>query len=122
MEEVIRHDQTHDDDIKNTATSSQPVKSDTDVKTQTTNTCIGYYVSGILTKGGIYPKDLNSKVRLEEHVLRGGLRGRSSTKSRFVSCCKTIDGVYEMAFYTNKENYTRDVVKINISKLPKEVT
>eukprot|EP00477_Mikrocytos_mackini_P003639 GAHX01004821.1.p2 GENE.GAHX01004821.1~~GAHX01004821.1.p2 ORF type:complete len:88 (-),score=6.42 GAHX01004821.1:361-624(-) len=27
-----------------------------------------------------------------------------------------------MAIHTNQENYTRDVVEINISKLPKEVT
>lgn len=30
VEEVMRHDQRHDDDTKNTATSSQPVQSDTD--------------------------------------------------------------------------------------------
>lgn len=122
VEEVMRHDQRHVDDTKNTATSSQPVQSDADDENENDE-----YVYRVLRIGesyeeGIYPKDPNSKVRLEEHVLRGGLRGRSSTKSRFVSCCKTIDGVKLMAFYTNQENYTRDVVKINISKLPKEVT
>lgn len=121
VEEVMRHDQRHDDDTKNTATSSQPVQSDTDDENENDE-----YVYRVLRIGepyeeGIYPKDLNSKVRLEEHVLRGGLPGRSSRKSRFVSCCKTIDGVYELAIRTNKENYTRDVVKINKSKLPKEV-
>lgn len=122
VEEVMRHDQRHDDDTKNTATSSQPVQSDTDDKNEKDE-----YVYRVLRidepyEEGIYPKNLHSKVRLEEHVLRGGSRGRSSTKSRFVSCCKTINGVYGMARNTNKKNYTRDVVKINISKLPKEVT
>lgn len=118
VEEVMRHDQRHDDDTKNTATSSQPVQSDTDDENENDK-----YVYRVLRIGesyeeGIYPKNLNSKVKLEEHVLRGS----SSIESRFVSCCKTIDGVHNMAIYTNFENCKRDVVEINISKLPKGVT
>lgn len=118
VEEVMRHNQRHDDDTKNTATSSQPVQSDTDDENENDEYVYRVLRIGESYKRDIYPKDLNSKVRLEEHVLRGS----SSTKSRFVSCCKTLDGVYEMAIHTNQENYTRDVVEINISKLPKEVT
>lgn len=104
--------------LKNTATSSQPVKNDSDDENKNDE-----YVYRVLRIGesytdGIYPKNINSAVRLEKHVLRGSY----STKSRFVSCCKTIDGVYEMAIYTNRQQYKRDVVKINIKKLPKEVT
>lgn len=118
VEEVMRHDQRHDDDTKNTAASSQPVQSDTDDENENDK-----YVYRVLRIGesyeeGIYPKNLNSKVKLEEHVLRGS----SSIESRFVSCCKTIDGVHNMAIYTNFENCKRDVVEINISKLPKGVT
>lgn len=118
VEEVMRHDQIHDTDTKNTATSSQPVQSDTDDENENDE-----YVYRVLRIGepyeeGIYPKDLNSKVRLKEHVLRGS----SSIESRFVSCCKTMDGVHEMAIRTNYENCKRDVVEINISKLPKGVT
>lgn len=116
--EEVRHDQRHDDDTKNTATSSQPVQSDTDDENENDEYVYRVLRIGESYKRDIYPKDLNSKVRFEEHVLRGS----SSTKSRFVSCCKTLDGVYEMAIHTNQENYTRDVVEINISKLPKEVT
>lgn len=118
VEEVMRHDQRHDDDTKNTAASSQPAQSDTDDENENDK-----YVYRVLRIGesyeeGIYPKNLNSKVKLEEHVLRGS----SSIESRFVSCCKTIDGVHNMAIYTNFENCKRDVVEINISKLPKGVT
>lgn len=117
-EEVVRDDQRHDANIKNTTTSSQPVKSNTDDENKNDE-----YVYRVLRfdesyTEGIYPKDINSKVGLEEHVLHGSF----STESRFVSCCKTIDGVHEIAIHTNYENFKRDVVEINISKLPKEVT
>lgn len=117
VEKVIRHDQRHDKDIKNTATSSQPVKNDSDDENKNDE-----YVYRVLRIGesytdGIYPKNINSAVRLEKHVLRGSY----STKSRFVSCCKTIDGVYEMAIYTNRQQYKRDVVKINIKNFPRKL-
>lgn len=71
VEEVMRHGQRHEDDTKNTATSSQPVQSDTDDENENDE-----YVYRVLRIGepyeeGIYPKNLNSKVKLEEHVLCG---------------------------------------------------
>lgn len=44
------------------------------------------------------------------------MNGTYGTKSRFVSFCKTIDGVNELALRTNFVNRKRDVVKINLSK------
>lgn len=120
VEEVLRDDQRHDEDINNTATSSQPVKSDSDDENKNDK-----YVYRVLRfdesyTDGIFPKDIHSEQSIEQHVLHGS---KSWFKSRFISCCKTITAVKKIASFTNIYIDKRDVVQINISKLnPKEVT
>lgn len=60
---------------------------------------------------GLYPKDINSQVSLIDHVEKGSRKGH---KSKFISCCKTKDGVKRMAGYINS---TKTVVRINVTKL-----
>lgn len=119
MAKDIRHDHRQDEYTKYTTTSSQPIKSKTNDENKNDE-----YVYRVLRFNesyteDIHPKDVNSNLSIEDHVLNG----TSGTKSRFVSCCKTIDGVNELARNTSFENKKRDVVKINLRKLdPKEVT
>lgn len=68
---------------------------------------------------GLRPKNIDSKTSLKEHVENGSNEG---AESRFISCCKTIDGLEELASLTNKPKSVRLVVRINITMLdPKEV-
>lgn len=68
---------------------------------------------------GLRPKNIRSKTSLKEHVENGSNEG---AESRFISCCKTIDGLEELARVANKSYRVRLVVRINITMLdPKEV-
>lgn len=68
---------------------------------------------------GLRPKNIRSKTSLKEHVENGSNEG---AESRFISCCKTIDGLEELASVANKSYRVRLVVRINITMLdPKEV-
>lgn len=60
---------------------------------------------------GLKPKDIYSQVSLIDHVEHGSKKGH---KSKFISCCKTKDGVKRMAGYINS---TKTVVRINVTKL-----
>lgn len=60
---------------------------------------------------GLYPKDIYSQVSLIDHVEHGSRKGH---KSKFISCCKTKNGVKRMAGYINS---TKHVVRINVTKL-----
>nr|XP_034320333.1 uncharacterized protein LOC105317842 isoform X3 [Crassostrea gigas] len=60
---------------------------------------------------GLYPKDIYSQVSLIDHVEHGSRKGH---KSKFISCCKTKNGVKRMAGYINS---TKPVVRINVTKL-----
>lgn len=60
---------------------------------------------------GLYPKDIYSQVSLIDHVENGSRKGH---KSKFISCCKTKDGVKRMAGYIKS---TKTVVRINVTKL-----
>lgn len=118
VEEVVTDDQRHEEDIKNTTTSSQPVKSNTDDENKNDEYVYRVLRIGESFREGIHPKDVNSNVSIEDHVLQGTYH----TKSRFVSCSKTIDGVNALASRSSHIMPKRDVVKININKLdPKEV-
>lgn len=60
---------------------------------------------------GLYPKDIYSQVSLIDHVENGSRKGH---ESKFISCCKTKNGVKRMAGYINS---TKPVVRINVTKL-----
>lgn len=119
MAENFRHIHRQDEYTKYTTTSSQPIKSKTNDENKNDEYVYRVLRSDESYTAGIYPKDANSNLSIEDHVLNGTY----GTKSRFVSCCKTIDDVNELARRTRFDNKKREVVKINISKLdPKEAT
>lgn len=60
---------------------------------------------------GLYPKDIYSQVSLIDHVENGSRKGH---KSKFISCCKTKNGVKRMAGCIKS---TKPVVRINVTKL-----
>lgn len=60
---------------------------------------------------GLYPKDIYSQVSLIDHVENGSRKGQ---KSQFISCCKTKNGVKQMAGFIKS---TKPVVRINVTKL-----
>ncbi|XP_062600794.1 uncharacterized protein LOC134262417 [Saccostrea cucullata] len=64
-------------------------------------------------QNGLRPKNIFSRVSLQQHVERGS----KGQESRFISCCKTLTGIRRLAGLTNKKHLKRDVVKINITKL-----
>lgn len=67
---------------------------------------------------GLAPKSFRSKTTLMEHVENGS----KGVPSRFISCCKTLHGLQNLASITNKSLRYRGVVRINIAKLkPEEV-
>lgn len=69
---------------------------------------------------GLYPKNINSSITLQEHVENGSSKGHSS---QFISCCKTLSGLIELGGITNNRHSVRNVVRVNITKLnSREVT
>lgn len=67
---------------------------------------------------GLFPKNINSTRSVKEHVESGGSKGFGS---KFISCCKTKNGIYRMAEFAFKSNiYRRKVVRINVTKLNSE--
>lgn len=69
---------------------------------------------------GLYPKDVNSKTSIREHIELGN---QGKYQSRFISCCKTMKAIERMVEKHCSDLAYRHVVRINISKLnPKDVT
>lgn len=66
---------------------------------------------------GLYPKDINSQVSLVEHVEYGS---RETYKSKFISCCKTKNGVKRIAERAFESKINRTVVRINVTQLNTE--
>lgn len=62
---------------------------------------------------GLHPKDISSRITLEEHVKNGS----KGTCSRFISCCETMRGLNRLIGLTNESSRVREVVRINITKL-----
>ncbi|XP_062592254.1 uncharacterized protein LOC134253686 [Saccostrea cucullata] len=63
--------------------------------------------------GGLRPKNIFSRVSLQQHVDRGS----KGQESRFISCCKTLYGIERLGSLTNEFQRIREVVRINITKL-----
>ncbi|XP_062604925.1 uncharacterized protein LOC134266722 [Saccostrea cucullata] len=62
---------------------------------------------------GLRPKNIFSRVSLQQHVERGS----KGQESRFISCCKTLYGIERLGSLTNEFQRIRQVVRINITKL-----
>lgn len=107
----------NDDQHSRDTTESEEVPEDVEVKEDE-------YVYRLLRFNeyfwrGLFPKNIRSKTSIKEHVENGSKNGK---KSRFISCCKTICGLKELASITNIPNRVRLVVRINIAELdPEEV-
>ncbi|XP_056002879.1 uncharacterized protein LOC125662577 [Ostrea edulis] len=65
--------------------------------------------------GGLRPKNISSEISIEKHVAEGS----KGTKSKYISCCKTLEGVEELGEITNESKRVRRVVKINVTKIRK---
>nr|XP_022303270.1 uncharacterized protein LOC111110899 [Crassostrea virginica] len=64
---------------------------------------------------GLRPKDIYSSICLEKHVEKGS---RNGYKSRYISCCKTMNALRRLGGECRKMSYAvREVVRINITKL-----
>ncbi|XP_048750292.2 uncharacterized protein LOC125662161 [Ostrea edulis] len=63
--------------------------------------------------GGLHPKNIASRISIQEHVANGS----KGIQSRYISCCKTLYGIRKLGGITNESSRIRDVVKINITKL-----
>ncbi|XP_062610910.1 uncharacterized protein LOC134272732 [Saccostrea cucullata] len=62
---------------------------------------------------GLRPKNIFSRISLQQHVERGS----KGQESRFISCCKTLYGIERLGSLTNEFQRIRQVVRINITKL-----
>ena len=66
---------------------------------------------------GLRPKDIYSSICLEKHVEEGSKNGYMY-KSRYISCCKTMNALRRLGGECRKMSYAvREVVRINITKL-----
>lgn len=114
-----------DSGMKKEPTSSDKDKESSSSTTEEANTENVKYVYRMLRPGekfsdGIYPKDISSKKSILDHVLHGS---DFNHKSKFISCCKTMEGIKSMSKNHCQDYLDRDIVKINVQKLnPEEVT
>ena len=67
-------------------------------------------------RGGLRPKNINSRTSLQKHVEEGS----KGVESRYISCCKTMDALELLGDLTNESFRVRIVVRINISKLDRD--
>lgn len=114
-----------DSGMKKEPTSSDKDKESSSSTTDEANTESVKYVYRLLRPGeqfsdGIYPKDISSKKSILDHVIHGS---DFSHKTKFISCCKTMEGIKRISKNHYLDYCDRVIVKINVQKLnPEEVT
>lgn len=114
-----------DSGMKKEPTSSDKDKESSSSTTDEANTENVKYVYRLLRPGeqfsnGIYPKDISSEKSILNHVVHGS---DSSYKTKFISCCKTMEGIKRISKNHCLDYCDRDIVKINVQKLNRvEVT
>lgn len=113
----VRKNVTQKKDVEHTKETMQPNRSSvSDVKRKEE------YVYRLLRfdesyERGLFPKNINSTRSVKEHV-ESGSKGFGS---KFISCCKTNEGIHRMAEFASESNiYRREVVRINVTKLNSE--
>lgn len=108
----VKKNITQKRDVKRTVGTKQPNRSQVSDEKREDD-----YVYRLLRlnesyKRGLFPKDINSPRTVKEHVESG-----SSLKSKFISCCKTINGIEKIAKHAYPPEASRTVVRINVTKL-----
>ncbi|XP_062579876.1 uncharacterized protein LOC134241868 [Saccostrea cucullata] len=108
----IKNDEENSDD-ENSITSEPVINDERGTKQE-----LSEYIYRILRfdencQNGLRPKNIFSGISLQQHVERGS----KGQESRYISCCKTLDGIERLGGLTNEYQRVREVVQINITKL-----
>ncbi|XP_062592252.1 uncharacterized protein LOC134253684 isoform X2 [Saccostrea cucullata] len=80
------------------------------------------YVYRILRPGesykyGLYPKDIQSRISIQQHVERGS----RCQKSKYISCCRRLCAIKRLGKFTYDTSQVRDVLRITIGRLKNNV-